>query len=299
MKKSIIALCITVLGLSSCTTVKYTTTIDTVDSQVHNLTVADLNVKEEKVTHSYSWEWNPLSTVSLEERKKSAAAELLIEQGADVLVEPQYVVTKHGLFSGGTIMVSGYPATYSNFHTMTNEEAKNIATLDGKMAPTSVITRPLFSDTKTTKIKTPKQKKPKINYEEKFSKKFVNIILGGGSGEYSDGGDFSFVGGVMYGQYWRNWGYYTKLTLSTFEDCEFGEEWKFSVGAIKTISSNVNVFAGLGFGHCHEAERLPIEIGFQWRIKHFNVLVGASYDIIFKDYTDDRTHIFAGIGYCF
>ena len=119
------------LALSSCSTIQHTSQTAGVDTNVYNLTVADMNVAKQKQTMTTEWKWNPLSTVSLKAQKETATAELLKEANADVLVEPQYIVKRRGLFRGGSLTVTGYPATYSNFRNMTPEDAEKIAKING------------------------------------------------------------------------------------------------------------------------------------------------------------------------
>lgn len=126
------------LAFSSCTAVQMTSDVAPVGTAVFNLTVADLNVSKQKAEHTVSWEWNPFMPVSIEAKKQTATAELLRQVGADVLVEPQYIVKHNGFLQGGSVLVSGYPATYSGFRAMTDQDAEKIALVNGegcKVAP--------------------------------------------------------------------------------------------------------------------------------------------------------------------
>lgn len=130
MKKifGILAFC-AVLLLSSCTTVKHTSTVVPVESKIVSFTVADLEVSPKKVSKTYSWNWKPFGSPSIDLVKSNTEAELLKEAGADVLVEPEYIIEKRGCLRGGSVTVIGFPATYKNFHKMTKEELEVVKNL--------------------------------------------------------------------------------------------------------------------------------------------------------------------------
>ena len=70
MKTSLIILAAgAALALSSCASVQYTASSVKVDSEVYNLTVADMDVSTQKVSKTTSWKWNPLNTVSVASKK--------------------------------------------------------------------------------------------------------------------------------------------------------------------------------------------------------------------------------------
>lgn len=121
------------LTLSSCSTISNTCESTYVDTKVVSVTVADMKVQPQRVEHTHSWKWSPFKIRSISKETENATGELLKKQNADVLVEPQYTVTKRGWFRGGSVTVSGYPATYYNFRPMTEKDATTIATLDGQM----------------------------------------------------------------------------------------------------------------------------------------------------------------------
>jgi len=112
------------LALCSCSSIKHTAAVAPVETKVVNFTVADVDVRTERITKTTSWNYNPFCPVSIETIKTNTTAEMLREVGADVLMEPQYIVKKRGFLRGGSVTVTGFPATYSNFHKMTPEEAK-------------------------------------------------------------------------------------------------------------------------------------------------------------------------------
>lgn len=92
-----------------------------VETTITAVTVAELNIADERVEKTVKWSMNFLSGNSLEQRKANLIVELCREVGADVLVDPQFSYSKR-MLGGGVLTVSGYPATYKNFRTMTDEE---------------------------------------------------------------------------------------------------------------------------------------------------------------------------------
>lgn len=125
MKKTQLGLLILASALmSSCSTIKQTAQTAPVQATVTNFTVADLEVSTQKVSKTYSWSYNPFVPVSVENAKENTTANLLYEAGADILVEPQYVVIKRGWLRGGSVTVSGFPAKITDFHKMTEAEAE-------------------------------------------------------------------------------------------------------------------------------------------------------------------------------
>lgn len=92
-----------------------------VETTITAVSTADLNISEERVSMSKVWTLNFLSATSLEQRKANLIIELCRREGADILVDPQFTYTKRVL-GGGKLTVSGYPAKYTNFRTMTDKE---------------------------------------------------------------------------------------------------------------------------------------------------------------------------------
>lgn len=115
---------IAALALSSCSSIRHTSATADVDTRVVSFTVADVDVRPEKVSATQSWGFNPFKRIDVGLVKTNTTARLVNENNADVLVEPQYIVEHRGFLRGGSVTVTGYPATYSNFHKMTPEEAK-------------------------------------------------------------------------------------------------------------------------------------------------------------------------------
>lgn len=54
-----------VMAVSSCSSLSHTAQTADVDSRVYNLTVADMEVSENRATKTTEWKWTPLSSVSL------------------------------------------------------------------------------------------------------------------------------------------------------------------------------------------------------------------------------------------
>jgi len=112
------------LALCSCSSLKHTAATAAVETKVVNFTVADVNVQPKKIAKTTSWSYNPFRSVSIETVKTNTTAQMLQESGADVLIDPEYIVEKRGFLRGGSVTVIGFPATYTNFHKMTSEEAQ-------------------------------------------------------------------------------------------------------------------------------------------------------------------------------
>ncbi len=124
MRIKLLLLSLVALLVSSCSTIRHTASSVDVDNKVVSFTVADLDVQNKKATKTYNWNYNPFRRVSVNNIKENITAELINENNADVLLEPQYIVVKRGFLRGGSVTITGIPATYSNFHKMTPEEAK-------------------------------------------------------------------------------------------------------------------------------------------------------------------------------
>lgn len=133
----------TALLLSSCSSVRHTAATAPVDVTVATFTVADMDVQPTKITATTNWNYNPFKRVNVETVKNNTTAKMLQETGADVLVEPQYIIERRGFLRGGSVTVFGFPAKYSNFHKMTPEEAKIISDLE-KLQPKKEKKRFLF-----------------------------------------------------------------------------------------------------------------------------------------------------------
>lgn len=92
-----------------------------VETTITAVSAAELTIAEERVELSTKWLAKLLSPTSLEQRKANLIVELCRKVGADVLVDPQFTYSKT-MLGGGKLTVSGYPARYKNFRTMTQQE---------------------------------------------------------------------------------------------------------------------------------------------------------------------------------
>lgn len=112
------ALLISALTVSSCSSVKLTSTTAPVVTEVSSVANADLIVSQTKISYTYY----PTSQVKRGGKKNvmaTAVAEALRANGnADVLVACQYEIKESRNFFGHKsikyVKVTGYPATYRN-----------------------------------------------------------------------------------------------------------------------------------------------------------------------------------------
>lgn len=136
MKKSILfgAAACAVLSFASCSTVSHTASTMAVDTQLNNVTTADLSVSDKVISYTY--------TPDAEHRRageksvKAAAVSKALEAngGGDIMVAPQFEVKKYrGLFSTKItyVTVKGHPAVYKNFHPTSKTEAETVGILSG------------------------------------------------------------------------------------------------------------------------------------------------------------------------
>lgn len=318
MTRKILAAGIAALALSSCSTITHTSQTASVDTRLYNLTVADMKVANAKDSVTVDWKWNPLSTISLKAQKESATHALLNRNDADVLVEPQYIVTRRGIFRGGSVTVTGYPATYTDFRPMSSEDAEKIATVNGDCS--TVVVNPVISTTAGKVVKNRKKPvTPLLRKDAPQSHRFVNI-LGGAVIDANANVETGFQIGAMYGSYGKGWGWYGKLALSSANCCDwttYDKERKWTptatVGGIKTIGGGFSAFAGIGlggyfvndydYGNHYDKDcakfSIPVDLGFMMRIKNVNVMVGATYATPVAGVGSGNVNPFAGIGYSF
>lgn len=316
--KLLIGCVLAAAGLSSCSTITHTASTAGVDTQVYSLTVADMDVSTKKVSTTVDWKWTPLSTVSIETQKENAAAELLKETEADVVVEPQYTVKRRGIFRGGSVTVTGYPAKYRNFRAMTQSDAEKVSMLNGNMA----VTYPMIGTSAMKPVKAKRAPKKVVTPEEgRRNHKFLSLVGGllfAPSSEMNTGGQL----GLMYGKYGRNWGWYIKGVWMYIQ----GDEWwnpaskhsshengaMISAGVIKTITPKLNAYLGTGFGtgfssdseygHCYNevVPSIPVDLGVQWNFGSFNVTAGLDVMVNLDKY-DSKCNVnpFVGVGFSF
>ncbi|MDE6159473.1 MAG: hypothetical protein K2F69_05195 [Bacteroidaceae bacterium] len=112
-----------VLALASCTTITKTASDVDVPSSLYSATVADLEVSPERVTYTMTPS-KEIQRGGLANVKRAVESEALTKNGnADILVEPEYIISqKKGLFSKKitSITVTGRPAKYANFHSLSD-----------------------------------------------------------------------------------------------------------------------------------------------------------------------------------
>lgn len=308
MKKLLLTVALGGLLATSCTTVSYTAGTADVSTSIHNRSVADLNVGKDRVSYTREWKWSPFNSVSDATEKENATAQLCAREGADVLVEPQYEVERRGLFRGGSVTVSGYPATFVNFRPMTMEDAQILATLNGvqpqaagQVAPAAP-TAPVAA-VAPLRFEGPNTVSPKIG-TSLLSGCFINAVGGGNlNGEFEEG---AWNAGAMIGKNWNKWGVYLKGLYYKNEDDKAGN--MFTVGAILNTSRKFGLFLGAGYGksvYYNDSEdeddatkTIAIDFGFQWRFaRHFDM----TFNLSTFGTSDHKNNVFAtvGIGYCF
>lgn len=309
MKKQILILAGVALMASSCTTVQYTSKTADVSTKIQTLTVADVKVQPERKTATAEYKWTPFAQMRAGAMKEEAAYKILQEANSDLLIEPQVVVNSRGIFRGGTVTVSGYPAKYTNFRPMTKEDAEIIATYEGRISPVVVCTAetPVSIGKQAPSMKsklrnTFKSKAPKTQNIFNESRTYHNMItVFGGPMTYqdvyhnyygyteNDGTETGFHVGAMYTHVWDKWGVYGKLNITSCDE-EDGTTAIGTIGAVKTLSRKWNIFAGIGiggvsshhYGTYNYFERgysrntaFAWDFGFQWTKKRF----GLSYGI--------------------
>lgn len=118
MKKVLIAVfTVMALGITSCSSIHKTVSVEEISTEVAAYTSADLDISPNRITYTY----RPTKAERRGGNKNAiecAVAEALKANGnADVLVAPQYEIKKR---RGNVkqVTVTGYPATYSNFRVM-------------------------------------------------------------------------------------------------------------------------------------------------------------------------------------
>lgn len=87
--------------------------------------LADLDVRDDKVSYTYQVTIkNHQIGISEDEIKDNAVYEALKKVGADVMVAPQFLINKQQCFFETTyeVVVTGYPAYYTNIRQMPLEE---------------------------------------------------------------------------------------------------------------------------------------------------------------------------------
>lgn len=130
MKKSFGLLMLLALFLTSCQTQLKTARTAVTDASLRSVAVADLEVADERITYTMEPS-KDIQRAGLSNVKQAAEQEALTKHGnADVLLDPQYVITKKRTLFGSkisSITVSGRPAYYRNFRTLNDSVWTNPA----------------------------------------------------------------------------------------------------------------------------------------------------------------------------
>ena len=106
-----------------------------IENRILAVAGADIAIETHRVSKSTSWAFNFISPQDLEQRKTNLLNTLSREVGADVIIDPQFTYSKR-LLGGGKLTVSGYPARYTNFRTLSQPEIDSL----------------IFNNTRTDKI---------------------------------------------------------------------------------------------------------------------------------------------------
>lgn len=119
MKKYYFILAAALLA-ASCTTTTKTARTEAIPYSMYNANVADLQVGD-RISYTYSPS-KEIRRAGLPNCKKAAISEALAQNGnADLLVEPQFVVSVRRGFFGSkvtSVTVTGRPAKYVNIHSL-------------------------------------------------------------------------------------------------------------------------------------------------------------------------------------
>ncbi len=146
--------------LASCSTVVKTgKTYNLTSGVMATPTVADVDVKPQKVQKTVEWEYSPLDRLSLKERKANLMADILAEHGGDVLLEPQSTLVS-SFWGKRTLTMTGYSAKLTNFRKASNEDVKMLgAGLPDQVCPVYDVTSPMRADSPEDRVATTKTRK--------------------------------------------------------------------------------------------------------------------------------------------
>ncbi len=146
--------------LASCSTVMKTgKTCDLTSEVMTTPTVADVDVKPQKVQKTVEWNYSPLDPLSLKDRKANLMADILAEHGGDVLLEPQSTLVS-SFWGKRTLTMTGYSAKLTNFRKASDEDVKMLnAGLPEQQCPVYDITAPTRADLPEQRVETVRKKK--------------------------------------------------------------------------------------------------------------------------------------------
>ncbi len=121
MKRILSLLSLATLLLSSCQTITKTARTANVEADLRSVAVADLEVSDTRITHTIT-PGKQIRRGGLDNVKQAVESEALTKNGnADVLLNPEYVISKKRTLFGSkitSITVSGRPAYFKNFRTL-------------------------------------------------------------------------------------------------------------------------------------------------------------------------------------
>lgn len=136
MRYSYVFLLIACLGFASCKTLKKSTSVtQNIDVNINQYpTMVDLSVSPQKVEKTITWEYSlfQIGQPSFADRKGNLIADIVKENGADVLLEEQSTYTKVP-FGQRTLTVTGYPATYKNFRKADKEDLRALEIMNSRL----------------------------------------------------------------------------------------------------------------------------------------------------------------------
>lgn len=245
-------------------------------------TVADLDVNPQKVSKTEEWEFVPfnIGQPSMKIRKSNMVADLLRDNDADVLLEPQTVFVKQP-FGKRTLTITGFSAKFSNFRKATEEDLK---ALESAGAPSTKrvynvnkknIIKEIdgFEDPSSSSDNPPKKMEWKINVGATF-----NTLRGNDNEAYSYYSKPGYDIEIGFRRMIKNnffWGMSTGFLSRGFKADYQGN---------RTVSENMM---------CHVFNFMPVKFGYKYDItKNFAVsaFLGAYLDIVMvQDFSENIT----------
>lgn len=294
MKKSILLLACAA-ALASCTvTQKTAVTAPVTDVSVRQYpTVADLEVKPQKVERTETWPFVPFNwgQPTMKVRKGNMVADLLAENGADVLLEPQTVFTKRFL-GPRKLTVTGYAATFSNFRKATKEdlEALDMAVPAHEKKVYNLAQR----ETAVAMGETDSPEAEKNASKKTDWKLSVGWTASRAKGSHDDG--FSFNSGYM-------------AELEFRKPIKYGIFWGMKTGFwSRGFYYNNNAYWDDYMMRIHVWKFQPINFGYKYELNRklaFTAHIGAYFDVwmaesgdspsgnwdVFSDYNDNACDV--------
>lgn len=132
MKKLLLP-AVAALCLCSCSTITHTASTESVPTEIRSTNTADLKVSDKTITYKFT-PTNEYLRAGDGAVKNAAIAKALEAYGeGDLLVAPEFEIKKkRGLFGSKIqyVVVKGHPASYTNIHPTTLQEAEVIQTLN-------------------------------------------------------------------------------------------------------------------------------------------------------------------------